>query len=167
MALEPVMGAAMVSRLESAQGTGADKRPEAALKLNGRILLAEDGIDNQRVITFHLKKAGATVDVAENGRIALDMLERAANSGTPYDLLLTDMQMPEMDGYTLAHTLRQRGNTLPIVALTAHAMAEDRAKCMNAGCDDYASKPIDKLTLLSTCSNWMSNRSASVRRAAA
>ena len=128
--------------------------------LNGRILLAEDGKDNQRLLTFHLRKAGAEVDIADNGRIGLEMLEAAAARGAPYDVLLTDMQMPEMDGYTLARTLRSRGWTMPIIALTAHAMAEDRAKCVAAGCDDYASKPIDKTVLLATCAKWMQKRVA-------
>ena len=70
------------------------------------------------------------------------------------------MQMPEMDGYTLARTLRSRGDRIRIVALTAHAMAEDRGKCTSAGCDDYASKPIDKLALLDTCARWMTTPAA-------
>lgn len=65
------------------------------------------------------------------------------------------MQMPEMDGYMLAKTLRGRNENIPIVALTAHAMAEDRKKCFDAGCDDYACKPIDKATLLAICQRWM------------
>jgi len=127
----------------------------SGFQLSGRILLAEDGLDNQKLIAFHLRKAGATVDVADNGRIALEMLTKAKEAGTPYDLLLTDMQMPEMDGYTLASTLRARGCDIPIIALTAHAMAEDRARCIDAGCDDYATKPIDKPTLLGLCAAWM------------
>jgi CheY-like chemotaxis protein len=75
-------------------------------------------------------------------------------------LLLTDMQMPEMDGYSLARTLRARGSQMPIVALTAHAMAEDRRKCTEAGCDDYASKPIDKALLLATCAKWLNSSGA-------
>jgi CheY-like chemotaxis protein len=124
-------------------------------RLRGRILLAEDGEDNRRLITYHLTKAGAVVDVAVNGRVALDLLEASRLDGRPYDLLVTDMQMPVMDGYTLARTLRKRGSVLPIVALTAHAMAEDREKCIEAGCNDYATKPIDRARLIATCAAWL------------
>ena len=126
--------------------------------LQGRILLAEDGIDNQRLISFILKKAGAAVDIAENGQVALEMLERANEQSTPFDLLLSDMQMPVMDGYMLARTLREKRVKLPIVALTAHALAEDRQKCIDAGCDDYLSKPIDKNALLSICAKWINTQ---------
>ena len=129
-------------------------------KLTGRILLAEDGADNQRLVSFHLRKAGAEVEVADNGKIALAMIERASRAGKPFDLLLTDMQMPEMDGYTLASTLRRGGSSIAIIALTAHAMSEDRQKCVDAGCDDYASKPVDKALLLESCGKWMGKPSA-------
>lgn len=123
--------------------------------LHGRILLAEDGEDNQRLIAFHLTRAGADVTIAGNGRIALEKIRQALYEGCPFGLLVTDMQMPEMDGYTLARTLREQGVDLSIVALTAHAMAEDRAKCLDAGCDDYATKPIDAAHLLRTCARWL------------
>jgi PAS domain S-box-containing protein len=123
-------------------------------QLDCRILLAEDGIDNQKLITLHLRKAGAIVEVAENGRIALEMIDNAISSGQPFDLLLTDIQMPEMDGYQLTQALRARGVRMPIVALTAYALAEDREKCMQAGCDDYESKPIIRERLLSVCKKW-------------
>ncbi len=116
-----------------------------------RILLAEDGEDNQRLLSIILEAAGAEVRVAENGRIALDILSATTPAGSGFDLLLTDMQMPEMDGYTLASHLRAIGSDIPIVALTAHAMAEDRQRCLEAGCDDYASKPIERLSLIETC----------------
>ncbi len=148
-------GTKMIDRLEAVDQSAAPVTAPGPNSLRGRIILAEDGVDNQRLICLHLRKAGATVEVADNGRIALERIEEAARTGTPFDLLLTDMQMPEMDGYSLARTLRERGNSLAIVALTAHAMAEDRAKCEEAGCDDYATKPIDKATLIATCAAWM------------
>ncbi|MGE3108610.1 MAG: CHASE domain-containing protein [Phycisphaerales bacterium] len=158
-------GAQAVSSLEPA--TVEQTRSIGAGRLSGRVLLAEDGADNQRLITFHLKKAGASVEVAENGLVALRMFEQAESGGTPYDLLISDMQMPEMDGYTLAQTLRERGSRIPIIALTAHAMAEDRHKCLQAGCDAYATKPIDKSTLIDLCSAWMNRGAAPEERVAA
>ncbi|MCX5691590.1 MAG: ATP-binding protein, partial [Planctomycetota bacterium] len=154
--MEVVQGSRTIHRIDEVGLVTANAAAPAAVKLTGRILLAEDGIDNQRLIGFHLRKAGATVEVAGNGRIAMEMIDRSIAAGTPFDLLLSDMQMPEMDGYSLTRTLRDRGEKLPIIALTAHAMADDRAKCVAAGCDDYVSKPIDKMVLLNTCNTWLS-----------
>jgi PAS domain S-box-containing protein len=154
--ITPVPGATLVSGFDAVT-CDRSTPTSAATRLHGRILLAEDGVDNQRLIAFHLRKAGATVEIAENGRRALDMLSAP---DAAFDLLLTDMQMPEMDGYSLARTLRARGSQMPIVALTAHAMAEDRRKCTEAGCDDYASKPIDKALLLATCAKWLNSSGA-------
>jgi len=157
--LEAAPGAVMVERLDAMVAEANTASPSRAVLLTGRILLAEDGIDNQKLIAFHLRKAGATVDIADNGRIALEMIDRSEADTNHYDLLLTDMQMPEMDGYTLARTLRDRGSRLAIVALTAHAMAEDRQKCIDSGCDDHATKPIEKAKLLTTCADWIGKAS--------
>ncbi|PQO33354.1 hypothetical protein C5Y96_10910 [Blastopirellula marina] len=121
----------------------------------GRILLAEDGKDNQRLLSHYLRKAGAEVEIADNGRIALEAIARSSAQGKSFDLIVTDIQMPEMDGYTLARTLRARGSKLPIVALTAHAMEEARVKCLEAGCSEYTSKPIEKMAFLSICRRWL------------
>ena len=156
--LRPAEGASMVQDLAVCTDYLAASQPAtvgAAVRLTGRILLAEDGEDNQRLISHHLRVAGAEVVVAENGRLALDAILAADSEGRPFHLLLTDMQMPEMDGYTLARHLRAQQHPVPIVALTAHAMAEDRQRCLDAGCDDYATKPIDRHRLLATCAQWM------------
>ncbi len=120
-----------------------------------RILLAEDGPDNQRLISFLLKKLGAEVEVADNGVIAFQKIQEASAEQQPYDLLLTDMQMPEMDGYTLARTLRNENVTIPIIALTSHAMPEDRQKCIDAGCDEYLSKPVNSKILSNIIADWL------------
>jgi len=136
------------------------QRPPAAQgapRLIGRILLAEDGPDNQRLIAHILRKAGADVTIVGNGRQAV---EAARNVYTPYNLILMDMQMPVQDGYSATRELRAGGYTHPIVALTAHAGPEDRAKCLGAGCDDFATKPIETARLLDKCLKWMRPRSA-------
>jgi signal transduction histidine kinase/ActR/RegA family two-component response regulator len=122
---------------------------------DAHILLCEDGVENQRLLLHLLRRAGAKVHLAQNGREALELLARAREQNTPYDLVLLDMQMPEVDGYTAARAARQQGDRTPLIALTAHALSGDREKCLAAGCDDYLTKPIDRRRLLETCRRWI------------
>ena len=122
--------------------------------LGGRILLAEDGPDNQRLVTHLLRKAGADVDVAENGRVAVEKALGALQAGRPFNVILMDMQMPEVDGYEATRQLRRAGYRGAIVALTAHAMSADRERCLHAGCDDFISKPIDRRHFLDTVARY-------------
>jgi len=130
---------------EATLPTTLDPKVETHIQLRGRILLVEDGADNQRLLCMQLGDAGATVTSALDGQIAITLATTLT-----FDLILMDMQMPVMDGYTATKELRRRGLSLPIIALTAHAMAEDRDKCLAAGCSGYLSKPIDEEKLLTT-----------------
>ena len=136
-----------------------------------RFLLAEDNVINQRLMLRLLDKVGHAVTVVRNGRAALDAL---ATGG--YDMVLMDIQMPEMDGFEVAAVIREReretGKHLPLVALTAHAMRGDRERCLQAGFDGYVSKPIrfqdlfDTIDRLAPTAATSSPRRADRRRCA-
>ena len=126
---------------------------------SGRLLLAEDGPDNQRLISFILKKAGYEVEVVGDGAQAMERALAEHDAGTPFGAILMDMQMPVMDGYTASTRLRESDYPGPIIALTAHAMSGDRERCLEAGCDDYATKPVDRTVLLETVARWLTAES--------
>jgi len=121
-----------------------------------RILLAEDNAVNQKVALIHLRKFGFSADVVNNGREALEAMQAG------YDLVLMDIQMPEMDGYESARAIRKAGYGLPIIAMTANAMKGDQEKCLEAGMDDYLSKPINPKEMLDKIEEW-SDRQRHVR----
>ncbi|MFQ5502761.1 MAG: ATP-binding protein [Phycisphaerae bacterium] len=124
------------------------KRNTKATPLDCRVLLAEDGLDNQRLISLILRKAGADVMIKENGQLAMDAAIDAWEGGRAFDVILMDMQMPVMGGYEATRLLRKKSYKGIIIALTAHAMQGDSEKCLNAGCDAYATKPIDRHDLV-------------------
>jgi Amt family ammonium transporter len=126
----------------------------------GRILVVEDGEDNRRLIAFTLKKSGFEVSHAENGSAGVEIALAARDAGQPFDLILMDMQMPVMDGYEATRRLRESGEGAPIVALTAHAMKGNRERCLEAGCDDFATKPISRRQLVTTVLNHLSKQEA-------
>jgi signal transduction histidine kinase/DNA-binding response OmpR family regulator len=165
VATGPLDGIAMLANpLEESviKHDSPDHTVPAADTLDCRILLAEDGIDNQRLIAHILTKAGARITIVENGKLAVDVALEAGDAGQPYDSILMDMQMPVMDGYDAVRLLRQEGYTGAIIALTAHAMASDREKCINAGCDEYATKPIDRAKLIALINSHVSKGESSM-----
>lgn len=134
--------------------SNADSSNGQVAKLAGRILLVEDSPDNQRLFSFVLQKAGAEVLIANNGKEAVEL---ALNSDPlqPFGIILMDMQMPIMDGYEATAALRKHGYRGQIVALTANAMKGDIDRCLEAGCDAFLPKPIDRSTFLPEVANRM------------
>ena len=129
---------------------------ESSVQTPLRILLAEDNPVNQKLTVRLLEKVGHRVEVAENGKVALALLESSS-----FDLVLMDIQMPEMDGLTATRAIREQeqktGKHIPIVALTAHAMTGDREKCLQAGMDEYLSKPVNARELYQTISQVLAS----------
>ncbi len=123
-------------------------------------MLLEDGEDNQRLLRHLLSKAGAEVTVFDNGKLGIEavttngQLDGPLLTPFPFDLVLTDIQMPELDGYSTTQLLRRKGCVQPIIALTAFAMEGNSAECLDAGCSDYLSKPVKRESLLEMCAKW-------------
>jgi hypothetical protein len=125
------------------------------------VLIADDGADNRALVSYHLRKAGATVACAEDGRQAIDAIGESLahfpDEGTattlPFDAVILDMQMPELSGTDVARQARTIGYTGPIVALTADVLDSTRSSALAAGCDAFATKPIDSPALLATVAN--------------
>jgi CheY-like chemotaxis protein len=118
-----------------------------------RILLAEDNPINQKLAVVLLQKAGYSVDAVENGAQALERVQ-----SNPYNVVLMDVQMPEMDGLEATHRIREMergtGQHVPIIAMTAHAMQGDRERCLESGMDDYVSKPLEPKVLFNVLERW-------------
>ena len=139
---------------ESSAGPQDGQALDAAkARVNGRrVLLAEDNEINQEVAVDILESAGVTVVVADNGRLAVDMLATDRN----FDAVLMDMQMPEMDGLEATRVIRSDGalDGIPVIAMTANAMSGDRERCLEAGMVDHIAKPIDVAELFTTLARW-------------
>jgi len=129
----------------------ADETEPQEQRYRGRILVAEDTRSNQVLISSLLKGLGLEVTIVYDGDQAVQKTREAA-----FDLILMDMQMPNMNGYDATRELRKKGVTTPIVALTAYAMKNDDKKCLDAGCNDYLSKPIDRTLLRQTLGKYLS-----------
>ena len=130
-----------------------------SLQLNAHILVAEDNLTNQLVIKGMLKKLGLTVDVVEHGQEAIEALQ----SSNAYDLIFMDCQMPILDGYQTTKKIRsgtvEKINCdIPIVAMTANAMAGDKEKCLDSGMNDYLPKPVELESLINILEKWLSDK---------
>jgi CheY-like chemotaxis protein/HPt (histidine-containing phosphotransfer) domain-containing protein len=125
-----------------------------------RVLLVEDNEINQLVACEMLRSVGFVVDVAHDGRLAVELVHAACAHQRPYDLVLMDMQMPVMDGVTAARLIRQRvsAQELPIIAMTANAMESDRERCLQAGMNGYVTKPISPDELWQAILQWVQPR---------
>jgi signal transduction histidine kinase/ActR/RegA family two-component response regulator len=133
--VQPIMATSLAEAPCDPRG---DRTHIVANSLRGHVLIVEDSLDNQDLLTKHLTKAGATVEVVDNGLAAVQKV-----TSRQYDLILMDVQMPVMDGLMATQKLREQGYGNPIVCITANAMKEDRDKCLEAGANDYLTKPID------------------------
>ncbi len=143
------------SETEDSVETKSEKIRES-LPLDGvRILLVEDMVVNQLVISTQLRDVGAKVEIAGNGEIGLQKISADSDVGLFFDIVLMDMQMPVMDGYEATRILREQGYKRPIVAITAHALSGDREKTIYAGCDDYIAKPVDRKVLIETIKKYL------------
>jgi PAS domain S-box-containing protein len=144
-----------LDQVEHAQPAPALPARVRTTNVAGRVLLVEDGADNRRLIALVLERAGLVVETAEDGREGVAAALRARDAGAPHDLVLMDVQMPVLDGYAATRELRGHGFETPIVALTANAFAEERQHCLEAGCDDHCTKPIQRDLFIATVARWI------------
>jgi PAS domain S-box-containing protein len=168
--VKPVTGSMLYDSVADALAVARGTAPQAAVHrtsrqhlLGMRLLLVEDNLINQQVAQELLSREGAVVEIANNGQEAVDRLRDAPQA---FDLVLMDMQMPVLDGIQATHAIRQRLHlrSLPIVAMTANAMASDREACLTAGMNDHVGKPFDLQHLVDTLLRWAGD---AVRPAAA
>ncbi|MBC7951195.1 MAG: response regulator [Rhodospirillaceae bacterium] len=153
MLVKPVTASMLfdeIANLYDSAPVVVEAEPKARPLAELRLLVAEDNAINQQVVCEMLTQAGATVVLANNGREAVEMFR----CNQPLDAVLMDIQMPEMDGFTATRALRAEGVSLPIIAMTANAMASDRVNCLEAGMNDHVAKPLDPDLLVRTIAQW-------------
>ncbi len=129
-------------------------------RLDCRVLVVDDRRDIRYLSSRILTQAGALVNECEDGIVALKHVAQSLSQNNWPDVILLDMQMPNLDGYSTAKALREHGYAGPIIALTADAMQSDKKKCISAGCDDYLSKPINKTAFFLKVAAWTDEKSA-------
>jgi CheY-like chemotaxis protein len=122
------------------------------------VLLVDDSEDDRRLIAMLLERAGYRVSLAEDGQLGLERALAARESGEPFDVILMDISMPVLDGCEATRRLRASGYELPIVALTALSTKEDKQRCLEAGCDDFETKPVRRRALLDSVRGHVSKR---------
>lgn len=139
---------------------GAPDQTNCSKDLAGlRVLLAEDSPDSQRLISLHLRRAGAEVEPADDGNQAFSKARESMDDHQPpFDVVLMDIEMPGMDGYEATRRLRDRGYDRPIIILSAHALSDSQNRGLQAGADDYLTKPIDPARLIDACHRWATNK---------
>jgi CheY-like chemotaxis protein len=151
----------MDKRYESYTKHGKDNKMVSSLgdkSTQRRVLVVDDDNDSSKLITLFLEKEGLEATSIDNGREALDKVLSES-----FDLILMDIQIPEMDGFQITRFLRESGVETPIIAVTAQAMKGDREKCLNAGCNDYLSKPITMNKLISIVNNYLTSEKVEVK----
>jgi PAS domain S-box-containing protein len=162
----PLDGVPLLPSPQAAPAKRGEPAPDKpGPRLVGRLLLVEDDSDIQHFVCLLIHELHLEVQTAADGPAALEMAARSTAEQRPFDLILMDIQLPGMSGYEVTRALRRRGWRGPIMALTAHAMAGDRKKCLEAGCDDYLAKPVASMELKEVLAGYLEHLPAAAEAA--
>lgn len=163
----PNEGSTFTLRLRTPKRSHQNARPansqvhanKSTILSNRRLLVVDDAKDNRVLLQHFLKRTGARIDFAYDGQQAIQRVNASIEESDPYEIVLMDMQMPVLDGYNATKQLRESGYNAPIIAITAHALDGDRDHCLNAGCDEYLSKPVNRNALIQMCHDMLASPS--------
>ncbi|CAE7760391.1 luxQ [Symbiodinium sp. CCMP2592] len=155
-----------ITELPIDDSTKINTRKLPTTQLSGRVLIAEDGPDNQLLLKHFFSKTELEYEFVWNGQQALNRVFNDPKLYESFDLIIMDMQMPVMDGYQATAKLREEGCRLPILALTANALPGDRQRCLEAGCDEYETKPLNRARLLRTIQRLLNSKQSPDQAAA-